>query len=87
MLDEEVLYIKRRTGNMRVLSKRADFRSRWSDHPDICVQTDMMLDVIPHYAGSKALLDRVAVGRYCMTLRLILHDYGACGTSGTECDR
>jgi tRNA nucleotidyltransferase (CCA-adding enzyme) len=87
MLDEEVLYIKRRTGNMRVLSKRADFRSRWSDHPHICVQTEMMLDVIPHYAGSKAWLDRVAVGRYCMTLRLIVHDYGARGTSGTECDR
>ena len=46
MLDEEVLDIKRRTGNIRVLSKRADFGKRRSDHPYICVQTEMILDVI-----------------------------------------
>ena len=54
MLDEEVLYIKRRMGNVRVLGKRADFRSRRSDHPHICVQTEMMPDVIPPRVSLRA---------------------------------
>jgi len=46
MLDEEVLH-KVAYKHMRGLRKHADFRSRRSNYPHICVQTEMMPDVIP----------------------------------------